>query len=166
MFSRTVSRIALASVSALAISGALAAPALAQGNPIGPKQWFYGEFFGPSTNAAQDDIVVACAGAANTGHPVAGQYVAAHQIFPPVTTTAGYTGNYGTEIDVYATWPSNIGPVITIGELLYYDTKVEIPTSISVPCSGSGELIFAPTPDPDGSGRSSVLDINFVSIGA
>jgi hypothetical protein len=165
MFSRTVSRIALASVSALVVSGALAAPALAQGNPVGPKQYFYGEVFGASV--AADVIVVSCPAGAAVGNPVGGQSVAAHQIFPPVTTTVGYTGNFGTEIDVSLTWPSPLTPPpVSIGEILYYDTKVGIPTSITVPCSGSGVMIFNPSSDPDGTGRPSDVSVTFVSNNA
>ena len=167
MLRRTASRIAIASAVMMVAGGALAAPAMADGGHVGPKQYFYGEVFGLSSVAASNVIEVACAGVATTGHPVAGQYVAAHQIFPPVTTTTGYTGNDGTEIDVNLIYSVGTITVVTptFATLLYYDQKVEIPTSLTVPCNGSGVLDFKPSPDPDGSGRASGVGVTFQSPG-
>ncbi len=167
MFRRTASRIAIASAVMLVTGGALAAPALAAGGQVGPKQYFYGEVFGLSSTTAPDVIEVACAGAATTGHPVAGQYVAAHQIYPP-TTTAGYTGNHGTEIDVNLVYTVGTITVVTptFAKLTYYDTKAEIPTSLTVPCGGTGVVDFTPSPNPDGSGSASDVTVTFVSPGA
>jgi hypothetical protein len=136
----------------LIAGGALAAPAMADGGQVGPKQYFYGEVFGLTSATTPDVILVSCAGAANTGHPVAGQYVAAHQIFPP-TTTLGYTGNDATEIDVNLTWSTGTITVVTptFATLYYYDTKAEIPTGLTVPCSGTGVMAFTPYPDSGGS---------------
>jgi hypothetical protein len=165
MFRRTASRIAIASAVMLVVAGALATPAMADGGHVGAKQYFYGEFFGLTSATPPDVIQVSCAGVATTGHPVAGQYVAAHQIFPPVTLSNGYTGNSGTEIDVNLTSSSGaVSP--TFATLTYYDTKAEIPTSLTVPCSGTGGLVFAPSPDSDGSGIASVVSVTFVSPGA
>jgi hypothetical protein len=168
MFRRTASRIAIASAVMLVAGGALAAPAMADSGPIGPKQYFYGEVFGlSSTTAAQNVIEVACAGPAATGHPVAGQYVAAHQIFPPAITTTGYTGNDGTEINVNLIYSQGTITVVTpvFATLRYYDQKVEIPTSLTVPCNGTGVLDFTPSPDPDNSGVASSVGVTFESPG-
>ena len=167
MFRRTASRIAIASAVMLVVGGALATPAMADGGQVAPKQYFYGEFFGLTSSTAHDVMQVSCAGPETTGHPVAGQYVAAHQIFPPVTTSTGYTGNFGTEIEVNLIY--SVGTITvstpTFATLTYYDTKAEIPTSLTVPCSGSGVLAFTPSPDPDGSGITSDVDITFESPG-
>jgi hypothetical protein len=166
LFSRTVFRIALTSASALVLSVALAAPALADDAPVAPGQYFYGEFFG-LTGAAANVITVNCAGPADVGHPANGQYVAAHELFPPVAVTAGYTGSSGSEVDVNLTWARGGVGVVTppFAEILFYDTKVEIPTTITVPCSGTGVMGFSPTPNADGTGRSSDLSVTFVSPG-
>jgi hypothetical protein len=83
-------------------------------------------------------------------------------------TTYGYTGNSGTQIDVNLTY--SIGTISvstgTFATLTYYDTKSEIPTSLTVPCSGTGTLVFAPSPDTDGSAISSYVDVSFASTGA
>ena len=167
MFRRTAYRIAIASAVMLVAGGALAAPAMADGGQVGPKQFYYGEFFGLTSATAQNVIQVFCAGPAATGHPVAGQYVAAHQFFPPITTLYGYTGNSGTEIDVNLT--SSVGTITvvtpTFATLHFYDTKSEIPTSLTVPCSGTGVLDFAPSPDADHSGVTSEINVTFESLG-
>jgi hypothetical protein len=152
----------------LLAGGALAAPAMADSGQVGPKQYFHGEVFGLSSASAQDVIQVSCAGAATTGHPVAGQYVAAHQFFPPTTASFGYTGNSGTEIDVNLTWSVGTISVVTptFATLTYYDTKAEIPTSLTVPCSGTGVVGFTPYPDTDGSGVSSGVGVTFESPAA
>jgi hypothetical protein len=168
MFSRTASRVSIAFAVMLVAGGALAAPAMADGGQVGPKQYFDGEVFGLSPATAPDVIDVNCAGVATTGHPAAGQYVAAHQFFPPVTTAYGYTGNFGTEIDVNLTWSVGTITVVTpvFAKLTFYDTKAEIPTSLTVPCGGTGVASFTPSSDPDGSGKASEVDVTFVSPGA
>lgn len=167
MFRRTASRVAIASAVMLVASGVLAAPAMADGGQVGPKQYFHGEFFGLTSATTPDVIHVACAGPASTGHPVAGQYVAAHQFFPPTTTTYGYTGNFGTEIDVNLIWSSGTVTVVTptFATLTFYDTNAEIPTSLTVPCSGTGVVDFTPRADPDGSGITSKVNVTFESPG-
>jgi hypothetical protein len=166
MFSRTVSRIAITSASALIAGGALAAPAAAQGGPVGPRQYFYGQVFGITSSTVQDVIEVACAGAAATGHPFPGQFVEVHQVFPPVTTTLGYTGNFGAEINADLIWSRGTITVVTrIATFTSYDVTMPIPTSITVPCSGSGVMNFAPSPDPDKSGIPSNVDVTFESPG-
>jgi hypothetical protein len=167
MLRKTASRVAIASAVALIAGGAIATPAMADGGQVGPKQYFDGEVFGLSTASAQNVIQVACAGPATTGHPIAGQYVAAHQFYPPVATTYGYTGNYGTQIDVNLIYSIGTITVLTptFATLTYYDTKSEIPTSLTVPCSGTGVVVFTPYQDPDGSGIASDVDVTFVSPG-
>ncbi len=167
MFRRAASRVAIASAVMLVAGGALAAPAMADAGRVGAKQYYHGEVFGLASSTAPDVIRVACAGPATTGHPVAGQFVAAHQFFPPTTTTYGYTGNFGTEIDVSLTW--SVGTITvatpTFATLTYYDTRAEIPTSLTVPCSGTGVVAFTPRPDTDGSGIASDVTVTFESPG-
>ena len=167
MFRRTASCVVAASAVALVTGAAIATPALAAGGPIGPKQYFYGEVFGLSSATTLNVIEVACACPATTGHPVAGQYVAAHQIYPPVAATTGYTGNYAAEINVNLFYSQGTISVLTpvFATLRYYDQKVEIPTALTVPCNGTGVLDFTPAPDPDNSGSTSSVDVTFESPG-
>jgi hypothetical protein len=166
MSSRTASRIAIASASALIAGGALAVPASAQASPVGPKQYFQGQVFGPVSASALNVIEVACVGPMATGHPVPGQSVAVHQIFPPVATSTGYTGNFAKEIDANLIYSRGTITVVTfIAALTSYDVRAAIPTSITVPCSGSGVMSFTPSPDPDNSGRASNVGVTFQSAG-
>jgi hypothetical protein len=168
MFRRTASRTALASAIMLVAAGALATPAMANGGQVAPKQYFDGEYFGLTSATPPDVVQVSCSGVATTGHPLAGQYVAAHQFFPPVVTSYGYTGNFGSEIDVNLIYSVGTLTVVTptFATLTYYDTKAEIPTSLTVPCSGTGNIVFTPSPDPDGSGKASDVSVTFISTGA
>lgn len=166
MFSKTASRVAIASASALIVSGALAIPAAAQTGPVGPKQYFYGQVFGISSSTMQDVIEVVCAGAANTGHPAPGQFVEVQQVFPPVATTVGYTGNFGAEIDANLIWSRGTITVVTaIAKFVSYGVSMPIPTSITVPCGGSGVMSFAPSPNPDNSGKPSNVNVTFEGPG-
>jgi hypothetical protein len=167
MFTSVVPRIAIASAAVAVVGGVLALPAVAQAGSVGPKQYFQGEVFGVVASNAQDVIRVACASsAAATGHPLAGQSVAVHQIYPPVTATPGYTGDFGTEIAANLIWSrGTISVLIPIATFTSYDAPAPIPTSITVPCSGSGTMSFSPSPDPDGTGRSDSVNITFVSPG-
>jgi hypothetical protein len=159
---RIRSRIAIVSAPALLAVGALAvaSPAQAspaQGNSVGPGQFFTGEVFG---NTGQSIINVVCPAAATTGHPEAGQTVEVLQLFPPVTATAGYTGDEAVEIDtslIYPAGSSSSGtPIATFTE---YSLKLPIPTSITVPCTGGGVMHFSPYPLD--SGTASNVSVTF-----
>jgi hypothetical protein len=166
MSSRTVSRVSIASASALIACGALAIPASAQAVTVGPHQYFLGQVFGPTSAVAPNVIVVACAGPESTGHPVPGQNVEVQLFLPPVNTTLGYTGNSAKEIDanlIYSRGPVTV--VTFVATLTSYFVKVAIPTSITVPCAGTGVMSFTPSPDPDNSGRASDVNVTFASPG-
>jgi hypothetical protein len=167
MFGRTASRIAIASASALIAGGAMTLPAAAQTGPVGPRQYFYGQVLGSTSSTTQDVIEVECAGAAATGHPFPGQFVEVQQVFPPLTTTLGYTGNFGTKINADLIWSQGSITVVTlVATFISYGVTMPIPTSITVPCGGPGVMSFAPSPDPDNSGTASNVDVTFVSPGA
>ena len=130
---------------------------------IGPQQYFVGTVNNHAANAV---IEVLCAGPASTGHPLAGQVVGVNELLPPVSTTVGYTGLSATSIDAWLNWPSPAvvpPPPVEIAKFTSYGTA-PIPTSISVPCSGSGVLSFVP--NPDNGGRPSTVQVTFLNIGA
>jgi hypothetical protein len=146
----------LVAIGTLSISAA-ASPASATN--IGPHQYFVGHVHGLT---AQGVIDVACAGVANTGHPLANQHVAVQEVFPPITSTTGYTGDSATQIKANLV-TSTSGGVISIATFTQYTTE-PIPTSIFVPCSGSGEMIFSPAPNVNG--KTSTVNVKFISAGA
>ena len=162
MFRRLCWRIALASALSLAIAGTIAAASPAQAAQVGPGQYFTGQVFGTTT---QSVINVVCAGVATTGHPAAGQTVEVAEILPPASSTAGYTGDQAVEIDTSLIYAN--GPVLVkvpIATFTQYFVKLPIPTSITVPCGGTGQMSFSPYPLD--SGRPSNVTETFQSPGA
>ena len=95
MFRGLRSRIAVVSAPALIAVGALAAASPAQAVSVGPNQYCTGQVFG---DTSQSVINVVCPGVATTGHPAPGQTVEVLLLLPPVTATAGYTGDQAVEL--------------------------------------------------------------------
>jgi hypothetical protein len=139
---------AAALVPALAAVLVTAAPASAAG--IGPNQHFVGALDGDSTSPAT--LQMGCFGPitpGETGHPLAGQF--AEVLSPGVSSGSaaglGFTGTLADAVDisiVYARGP--IVVVTPIGEVTAYGQELEIPTSLVLPCSGAGTLVFNPAP--------------------
>jgi hypothetical protein len=129
--------------------------------PIRPNQTFSGYVNGsPPGNAT---IKVLCPGVANTGHPIAKQPVEVKPGPSATTTDVGFTGSKGTKI----TADLNFGtpPAIVIATFTSYFVPVNIPTKITVPCSGSGTVLFIPSPGSK-TAKSAILPVTFVNIGA
>ena len=110
--------------------------------PIEPNQHFVGLVNGDVANAViRTDCVLPSA----TGHPVADQYVEAQLNSPVSGANTGFTGtaahSLAVSLDVATTTPT-----ATIGTLSGYNIQLAIPTTITVPCSGSGVVVFAPAP--------------------
>lgn len=160
MFTRPGSRFAIASALTLAVIGTLAAASPARAATVGPGQYFTGQVFGVT---AQSVILVECGPVQASGHPAPGQTVEVTQLLPPVTVTAGYTGDLAVEIDaalIFAASPAS-GPV-PVATFTQYSLKLPIPASITVPCAGSGVMSFSPYPLD--SGRPSNVPVTFTSL--
>src|SRR5689334_11992936 len=142
-------------VAAILASLGWAATALADGpttspiRPIGPDQFFEGMVNGTPGSGT---IALVCprpsAGTpARFGHPVAGQSVSVHQLFPPTATPAGlgFTGAASTiSATLLVVSPSSATAVqpIPLAVFAYYDDRVAIPTTLKLPCGGSGVVVF------------------------
>lgn len=129
--------------------------------PIGPNQYFQGLVNGVHDNA---NITMVCPGPVvpgQTGHPVAGQTVSVMQV-PPSASISGYTGSAATSIVASFTTSSSTTAHFTF---IAYGAPQDIPTSIYLPCSGSGALSFTPEPT-SGTARSDVVKVTFVNIAA
>jgi hypothetical protein len=124
---------------------------------VRPHQFFTGVINGKDGNTAVPiPINMACFGLVTpgrTGHPMGGQTLAVHQLFPPtIASTLGKTGNDST-IDVFfgapppAPIPGANGPAVakTISFARYDKTK-GLPTSLILPCGGMGTVWFVPIP--------------------
>ena len=146
----------LSALSALSVFGALPqAPAGAAVSPpdrIGPDQVFTASVNGSFGIKGPATIRVACLGpvrAGATGHPNAGQTVEA---FRPevVGTHHGFTGPRATSIVAFFGAPppgsKNRDGAATTVTFHRYGTPGAIPTSLVLPCSGTGQVSFVPLP--------------------
>lgn len=138
-------------LAALVLAG-LAAPAASADMvvPVGPNQYFTGAVnpgVAGTTNVPQ--IKVVCPGPVypgETGHPASGQYVEANEVYPPITSsTVGFTGSAATQIDALFSAPNSavVNPPVVIDA---YAVLVAIPTTLNLPCGGSGTVSFVPIP--------------------
>ena len=151
----TVAAVALsATVLGISASAAVVDPA-----PIGPNQWFTGQVNGTSSNAV---IKVVCPGPATpgqTGHPVSGQTVDVLPATGPATTGTGYTGETADHITVDFGTPATTGPTT----LTDYAVQAPIPTTIALPCSGTGTVAFIPAPTSP-TAMTTTLTVTYLNI--
>jgi hypothetical protein len=138
------------------------APAFADGvvdpAPIGPNQTFIGEVNDHTTNAT---IQVACFGPLHlgqTGHPLPGQTVKVLPVTGPTPVGAGYTGSAARQVDVFFGASSGVvAPVV----LTSWAIPAAIPTTLVLPCYGTGTVTFAPYPTSP-TARSATVQVTFV----
>ncbi|HYA69297.1 MAG TPA: hypothetical protein VED63_11245 [Acidimicrobiales bacterium] len=126
----------------LALGGAAGATPTTTG--IGPNQHFTGLVNKKSTKAI---ITMACALPLSTvsmGHPLGGQTVAVE----PPTTVAGRSGDTGSRgRSIVASFVA-VTPVNSATSSVTFTRygSLPIPTTLVLPCSGSGTVVFAPEP--------------------
>jgi hypothetical protein len=127
---------------AVMAGAATASAAVADPVPITPNTFFSGLVNGTSPA----DITVVCSSAAATGHPADGQYVEA-LLASSTAASTGYTGTLGTSLTVKITTsaPSTTTSSL-IGVLKNFYEELAIPTTLTLPCTGTGVVTFAPTP--------------------
>jgi hypothetical protein len=127
--------------------------------PIGPNEFFSG--FINNHPPGKAVIKVICPGPANTGHPAGKQTIEVKTAQPTSTFDAGFTGSAGKKIT------ATLLPAATTAVLASFTSffvPKKIPTSITVPCSGTGTVIFAPSP-PSSTAMSAKLPVTFLNIG-
>jgi hypothetical protein len=120
---------------------------------VGPDQFFTGVINGHDGNTTSPiTIRMACLGPVKpgeTGHPMAGQTLAVHQLFPPTATgdSLGFTGN-DAEIGAFFNAPPPVTPGGATGTPIFtrYDVSQRLPTSLTLPCGGTGTAFFTPIP--------------------
>ncbi|MFJ6216645.1 hypothetical protein ACIQGZ_25435 [Streptomyces sp. NPDC092296] len=110
--------------------------------PIGPGQYFTGLVNGSGSGAV---IQMACFGplvVGQTGHPLAGQTVT---VLPASASSSskdvGYTGSANAVDVVFGVSASSL-PLT----LRTYAVRAAIPTSLTLPCYGTGTVAFVPNP--------------------
>jgi hypothetical protein len=144
----------------MAVGGAaLAAPRPVQDPvPIGNNQAFSGYVNGHPPGAAV--IKVACVVGAKTGHPLGDQPVEVKPVAASSTADTGFTGSKGDKIT------ASIAPItvaVIIASFTSYYVKKDIPTSITVPCSGTGTMLFVPSPTSK-TAKTAKLTVTFGNI--
>jgi len=139
-------------VAGLALAACVATALPASAGRVGPNQYFTGVINGKDGNTIIPIVIrMACFGPikpGETGHPEAGQTVAVHQLFPPsATPTLGFTGN-DSEIGAFFNAPPPAGAPIAATTPIFtrYDRPQPLPTSITLPCAGTGTAYFVPIP--------------------
>ena len=120
----------------------VAASGARAGGTIRPDQTFFGLVNGDATAAT---VAVACPEAVRpgeTGPPVSGQTIAVRSPSPSVTP-GGATGARGTTIVAqFLTTSTAATSSITFD---HYGSKV-LPSTLMLPCLGSGSIVFTPRP--------------------
>ena len=136
---------------------ALAAAAQPAGaaHKVGPGQYFTGVINGRNGNTTIPiTIRMACFGPiipGQTGHPMKGQTLAIHQLFPPTTTggSLGYTGT-DAEVGVFFNAPPPAAPRVraaaTTPIFHRYNRPQPLSTALTLPCGGTGTVWFTPIP--------------------
>jgi len=147
---------ALATATACVLAAAPSALAVARPlpTPVLPGQFFVGLVNGQSTLA---DILVVCDG--STGHPAAGQTFSARQLSAATDASNGFTGTSAKTLAVEAAGDAGTVPV----QLRTYGESSPIPTSLPLPCSGTGTVAFTPAPSSV-SAVSAVVKVTYVSV--
>jgi len=160
-------RVLVVATAVLALTMMLGAVAGAAVHPrIGPNQSFVGLVNGSTGAVNPAPIRVACAGPIQPGettHPLANQPL---EVVPPPSTNAnaGNTGARGTRISAVLGVPPTAGTVAGFLTFGRYGVKKPIPTTLDVPCSGSGFITFVPFPRDPGTARSFVVPVEYVNI--
>lgn len=160
---RTRNRLAALGVTtALALGlSATAGHAATDPLPIGPNTAFDGVVNGASGDAV---IQVVCPGpitSGETGHPAAGQYLEV-VAEPSSSAASGFTGSAADSIDAYIVTPTGAasGPVVVFNS---FYVQEPIPTTIELPCSGTGDATFVPEPTSP-TARTAVVAVTFQNI--
>lgn len=142
---------------AMAVLPAASATAGTRAGRVGPNQWFTGVINGTNGNTSTPiPIQMACFGPVQPGqkgHPMKGQTLAVHQLFPPTTTSGslGKTGN-DSQIGVFFTTPPPATATAAArragGNSTFkrYDKTRKLSTTLTLPCSGTGTVYFSPIP--------------------
>jgi len=168
MFRRLfVGTVALLAASVLVVAAANAAAVVPPQGDVGPHQVFGGLVNGQSGIGTPATIRMACFGAVHpgeTGHPMSGQTV---EVFRPEAILGhfGYTGSSATHIVAFfGPLPPNpvaAPPTASTVTFTRYDVKKPIPTSLRLPCDGTGSVTFVPLPQSPPSSHDATVQVRY-----
>jgi hypothetical protein len=127
---------------------------------IGPHQHFVGLVNGKSMKAT---VIVACPGPVwigRMGHPVGGTIA----VEPPSTVAgpSGYTGSRGRSVVATFVVPVDTPPTNSALTFTQYGSQ-PIPSSLLLPCSGSGVVVFTPEPTSK-TAQNATVSVTYVNI--
>jgi hypothetical protein len=136
--------------------------------PIGPNQLFAALVNHRTGGLSPVVITVVCPGpvqAGQTGHPTSGQSVGVIPA-PASVGNYGYTGSSASRIGAFfgAPPPASGTAASSYVQFRYYRVAKPIPTSLELPCSGSGQVIFVPLPVVGPDARSVSVPVVFENI--
>lgn len=144
---------------ALTGSAALADP-VGDPAPIGVNTPFIGLVNGKTADAV---IAVVCPfplTPGELGSPLSGQYV---EVEPEVVTpdgTFGFTGSAADSIDAVFSPASALSEAVVLND---WFVQVQIPTTLKLPCSGSGVVSFDPAPGSS-TARSYTVTVTYGNV--
>lgn len=153
-----------AAVASVVLTGT--AQAVVDPAPIGPNQFFSGLVNGTNVHAVVTTDCVGPVTPGELGHPVSGQTVSVDPEKTSSTTDVGFTGSAGDSVEVFLGGPTSSGSSLSgvVGTLTAYAVQLKIPTTLQVPCDGSGQAVFVPKPTSS-TAKSATLAVTFESIG-
>jgi hypothetical protein len=150
---------AVLAASILAIPTTAFADGVPDPYPIGPHQDFVGLVNGQADAAT---IKMGCFGPTwpgRTGHPLGGQTVSALRVLTSGGKLAGNTGEKGRQLEVGFGDPSaETAPVL----LRAYGIPGKIPVTLTLPCDGTGVVVFDPRPGSL-TARRAAVSVTFAS---
>jgi hypothetical protein len=148
-----------------ALSGAASGVASAAALRVGPDQAFGALVNGRSGHAAPVAIRMACFGPTvpgQLGHPMGGQSVRV-VLRGTSASAAGFTGADATTIGVFfGPPPPTAAPGSGLVSLNRYGVARAIPTSLLLPCIGTGLVTFVPLPMSPPTSRTAVVPVTYV----
>jgi hypothetical protein len=163
---RKLNRLVVSLSLAVLVVVCVAVPAAASLRPrVGPNQHFVG-LVNNSTGTPNPAVIqMACFGPivpGETGHPFAGQTLVVQRV-SPATARAGFTGANATQISVFFNAPPP-SPTSGSGAVTFtrYGVTLAIPTSVTLPCAGSGDVFFVPLPPSPPTSISFTVPVNFL----
>lgn len=152
----------------LAIAPAVTAAASPPTVAVGPDQFFGGLVNGSSGGAAPVPIQTSCRGpvtAGETGNPLLGQTVEVVLASSANFSTEGFTGSAAKSIIadlIYTLTPTGPTFIEQVATFTSYSVAAPIPVTITVPCSGAGQMSFMPDPGSP-TAKPAMVPVVFVS---
>jgi hypothetical protein len=154
---------------AIVLVAASAGAAIPPQGKVGPNQYFGGLVNGKNDLAAPVLIRMACFGAVRPGqrgHPMAGQTVEVLRPEVIVVHHSGFTGKNANRIVAFfgPPPPTAVPPTPSASTVTFrkYGVNKAIPTSLLLPCSGTGTVYFVPLPMSPPKSHPATVRVSYV----